>query len=344
VKLEELQAAAGRLGRHPQDHGWREFFRLVEYGLAQSCSVLGDVLLRCAERQPAHSPSHLINLLGISLKRVGPDAFAAFGRSSSPRARLAVLEEMLHAHGSDVVRIVTERRNSFTGARRFLVPQVILGAYFAHHEGDEVTFADFGTGLGIMPRQLNSERLYRRFGADLPWPGGVPRFRRIPLRRLMGVDCGPLPDLEWVQACYGASVYYAGLFEELTYTLAALGDDGSPVEYRELDLLDADALARFLREQPVHAGNLSYVLYEIDPDRRRQVLDTLRAGLREPGLIISTEPRAELTAQGCDVLVYSHDRTTPYRLCTISDGHFKGKVTASQDYAEFIRRYPLAFD
>jgi hypothetical protein len=343
MKIEELKIAAGRLGEHPQDHGWREFFRLIKYALDHSCPELNRLLMECAERQPGHSPSHLINLLGISLKRIRPDALVEINQSPSQKVRLQALRRLLREHAEDVTQIVVERHNSFTAARRFLVPQVILSSYFAQHHVSDLGFVDFGTGLGIMPRQLNSEKLYRAFSADLSWPEGVPRFREIPLRRAMGVDCGPMPDLEWVRACYGASTYYADLFDELMFTLEVLAEDHAPVEYREIDLLNTEALSRFLREHPIHAGNLSYVLYEIDPEHREHVLGTLREGLRAPGLIIVTEPHAELTQQGCYVMAYSHDRTSPYRLCAVSDGHFKGEVTALQDYAEFTARYPILF-
>jgi hypothetical protein len=152
-----------------------------------------------------------------------------------------------------------------------------------------------------------------------------------------------MPDLAWVRACYGASPYYADLFDELMFTLQILDEDGSSAEYREIDLLDTGALVNFLQEHAVHAGNLSYVLYEIDPAHRERVLRTLREGMRDPGLIIVTEPHAELTRQGCDVLVHTRDRSAPYRLCSVSDGHFKGRVTPLSDYAEFTAQYPILY-
>lgn len=48
--------------------------------------------------------------------------------------------------------------------------------------------------------------------------------------------------------------------------------------------------------------------------------------------------------QGCDVLVYCADRPAPYRLCSVSDGHFTGEVTALEDYEEFTEKYPIPYD
>lgn len=342
--FEDLKDAASRLSTHPQDHGWREFFSLLDYGLEESAGELPELLTRCMKRQPAHSPTHLINLFGIALKSVAPDSLAALRQLHSPTERLPALRRLLDEHGEDIVAIVCDRRNSFTGARRFLVPQVILAAYFAKHEITNLGFADFGTGLGIMPRQLNSKRLYETFSPELPWPDGIPTYRPVHIERGYGVDRGPMPDLEWVAACYGTSTYYDGLFTELKQTLEVIEKEGYPATYHELDLLDAQSMTAFLRRHPIHAANLSYVLYEVTPAHRLQILDVLRREMRPPRLIIVTEPHAELTRQGCDVLVYCDDRSTPYHLCTVSDGHFKGEVTALRDYPEFMARYPIKFN
>lgn len=344
MKIEELRAAAERLGTHPQDHGWREFFRLVGHGLGDPAGDLADVLMRCARRRPAHSASHLINLFGISLKSASPGALPLLYSQATPADQAVLLNRLVRERADEIVRTVEARCNSFTGTRRFLVPQVVLGAYFSKNAPDDLCFADFGTGLGIMPRQLNSSRIFAAFNADLRWPGGSPDFQVVPISRTFGVDRSPLPDLQWVRECYGTSAYYDKLFNELTSTLEILEADGNPVDFVEVDLLDTDSLMRFLRDHSIHAGNLSYVLYEMAEDRRRQIVDTIREGLRPPGLLIVTEPHAELSRQGCDVLVYCADRPAPYRLCSVSDGHFTGEVTALEDYEEFTEKYPIPYD
>ncbi|MGK5554319.1 hypothetical protein ACSNOI_22150 [Actinomadura kijaniata] len=344
MQFEQLELTAREMGSHPQDHGWRGFFQLVGHGLARSSAELRGLLTQCISSQPHHSPAHLLTLIGIAVKTVRPEALPAIYRAPTVEERLRLLEEVIRNHGPDIARLVATRRNSFTGARRFLVPQTILSAFFARHRTDDLTFADFGTGLGILPRQLNCETLYRAFAPDLVWEEGVPRFRPIPLRSSLGVDCGPMPDLEWVRSCYGSSDYYAELFAELVFTLDVLAEEGRRSRFHQVDLLDRAALTTFLRDNAVHAGNLSYVLYEIPPDARADLVATLREEMRPPGLLIVTEPRAELTRQGCDVLVYRQGRREPYRLCTVSDGHFKGKVTALEDYREFFARHPVTFE
>ncbi|GLZ02845.1 hypothetical protein Acsp03_03120 [Actinomadura sp. NBRC 104412] len=344
MQFDRFESAAREMGNHPQDHGWRDFYRLVGYGLAAPSAELRRILALCHGSQPAHSATHLISLVGIAIKTVRPDALPLIYRAPSMKERLRLLEETVGEHGDDIRRLVSMRRNSFTGARRFLVPQAILSAFFRGHEGDGITFADFGTGLGILPRQLNCETLYRTFAPDLVWDDGIPRFRPIPLRSSLGVDRGPMPDLEWVRSCYGPSDYYDELFSELTFTLDVLADEGGPVRFHEVDLVDDEALTAFLRDNAVHAGNLSYVLYEISMAMRAKLVRTLREGLRPPGLLIVTEPHGELTRQGCDVLVYCRDRQDPYRVCAVSDGHFKGKVTRLEHYREFFDRHPVTFD
>jgi hypothetical protein len=98
----------------------------------------------------------LLTLLGIALKEIAPGPFESIVTGSSANARLAVLEKTLDHYKAEISKIIRTRQNSFTSARRFLVPQVILSAYFAQQDGQEARFADFGTGLGILPRQLNS--------------------------------------------------------------------------------------------------------------------------------------------------------------------------------------------
>lgn len=340
----EIKAAAALLGNHPQDHGWREFFRLIHRALDEPSPALREVIALSVAQQPSHAASHLINLLGIAIKSLDARRFDELSRPTDVPPRLAMLQELLQEHRAEVVAIISRRRNSFTATRRFLLPQVLLSAFFARHHVPDMCFADFGTGLGIMPRQLNSERLYSMFCTELSWPGGIPRFRTVPVRRTIGVDRGPLPDLAWVRACYGSSNYYTKLWEELLFTLDVLAEERATTEFYELDLLDVSSLTAFLRDNPVHAANLCYVLYEIEPGQREKIIHTLLEGLRPPGIIIVTEPRGELSRQGCDVVVHCQDRSTPYRLCTVSDGHFTGQATPLPDYAEFTAKYPIICD
>ncbi|MCO8277692.1 hypothetical protein M1L60_44675, partial [Actinoplanes sp. TRM 88003] len=207
-----------------------------------------------------------------------------------------------------------------------------------------VNFADLGTGLGVLPRQLNSLILFDRFSADLRWNGRQPLFQPIPLAARHGVDRGPRPDDQWVQACYGATDYYADLYRELELSLDAPEVREASVRYHEFDILERRDLARFVRHHRINAVNLSYVLYEIEPERRALVIEVLRRTLRPPGIIVVTEPVAELTKPGCTVTVYDDSQSSPQRVCLVSDGHFRGDVLPLDDFESFVARHPVLTD
>ena len=68
--------------------------------------------------------------------------------------------------------------NSFTGARRFLLPQVLI-AHFARRRGlREVRFLDLGTGLGVLPRQLNHRTCSTVSRPICPGPAVLPAIWR----------------------------------------------------------------------------------------------------------------------------------------------------------------------
>lgn len=334
-----FQAAARRLGDHPQDHGWRELYRLFAAGLAGGQAPrLAAVVSAARSARPDSGDEHLVTLVGIALRLVADAAFPGLTGSHPVETRLATLERLLATHGDRIVWLVTQRQNSFTSPRRFLVSQLLLARYFNVHQRP-ARVADLGTGLGVLPRQLNSARVFTRFASDLQWPDGVPPFRPIPLQRRYGVDRGPLPDLDWVRACYGPSAYYDERFQELLEVLALPEVAGAEVELVELDFTDPAALREFLTEHRINAVNLCYTLYEIPPPERGRVLSVLRDTLPTPGLIIVTEPNQDLARSGCVVSV--HDTTQPaipwQPVCTVSDGHFRGgRVERLAGYHEFL--------
>ncbi|WNV88532.1 hypothetical protein [Umezawaea sp. Da 62-37] len=340
--LTAVRAAANKLAQHPQDHGWRDLYRLIGFGLSSSSPQLRKLFLENANSQRDSSATHLITLLGISLKIVAVDLFDELRTKDKPESCLDSLEAVLAEHGDHIAAILSSRRNSFTGARRFLVPQVVLGAYFAN--GYPVDFADLGTGLGVLPRQLNAQRLYNTFKTGLRWAGGTPSFQPIPLRSRFGVDQGPLPRIDWVRACYGTSPYYEGLYRELMATFDDPDVRASEVGYSELDLLDTDDLRAFIRRNNINAVNLSYTLYELTPESRTRVIDTLLDVLRPPGVAIVTEPHAELTRPGCTVTVYDQSTASPMTIVTVSDGHFTGRVDPLPDYEQFTTLHPITYE
>jgi hypothetical protein len=344
--VESVLTAARKLGQHPHDHGWRELYRLFAYGLAgeHPAPHLMDVVTKAQARRPTRSPVHLVTLLGIAVQALAGSAFSALASDDQPVAgRLTALDELLARNRPQLDQLLAQRQNSFTAARRFLVPQVLLAAYFARQDRP-ATFADLGTGLGILPRQLNSKALFERYADELAWPAGRPVFQPVPLAGRYGVDRGPLPDLDWVRSCYGPSAYYTAQYHELTEALNLPEMLTAEVHYQALDLTDRDALQRFVTERGINAVNLSYTLYEIEPDPRAGVLDALTGTLREPGLIIVTEPNAELTQPGCTVTIRDRAHPAGLPVCTVSDGHFRGQVTPLAGYQEFLDEYPIRFE
>lgn len=340
--LETLRAAADGLARHPHDHGWRSLYELFLYGLNNSAPQLKCSLTDAYEARPL-SATHLLTLLGIALKANSGDQFAYLVGTQPLIERLSVLESVLRAHSQHISSLLLSRQNSFTCARRFLVPRVLLSAYFAKHGTMNIVFADLGTGLGILPRQLNSRSQYDKFAAELIWPGGVPQYQPLPISSAFGVNRSPMPSLDWVHNCYGLSDYYDTLYHELKVSLNDPEVRQAPVEYHELDLLDETALAMFIREHEINTVNLSYVLYEMEPERRMQVIRIVTRELCPPALLLVTEPREELHREGCVVEVFSDNNLHPLSICFVSDGHFKGHVLPLDDYTQFIRKYPITF-
>lgn len=343
---ERVRVAAGKLGQHPQDHGWREFYRLLAHGLAtpaRELPQLHDLVDSAFAGRPTSSDSHLVALLGIAVKSADPAGFGALVDDRPVADRLARLEAVLSRHRRQVDEVLAHRQNSFTGARRFLVPQVLLAAYFARQD-QPASFADLGTGLGVLPRQLNCKTLFDRYAPDLTWPGGRPAYQPIRFAARYAVDRGPFPDQRWVQTCYGPSAYYTAQFRELTEALELPEVRSVEVGYHELDLTDRVGLGRFLAGHGINAVNLSYTLYELDPASRAGVLDTLAGSLHPPGFAIVTEPAAELAQPGCTVSVRDHADPRLRRVCTVSDGHFTGTVRPLEWFDRFVARYPIRFE
>jgi len=333
-----FRAAAERLGAHPQDHGWRELYRLFAAGLATPPAPrLAELVTAVRAARPDSGDEHLVTLVGIAVRHVAGPTITELVDDRPVAARLRQLEQLLTAHADQVRQLVTGRQNSFTSPRRFLLAQLLLAQYFTTHRRP-ARVADLGTGLGVMPRQLNSPRIFRRFAADLRWPDGVPEYRPIPLAGRYGVDRGPFPDLAWVRTCYGPSGYYRDRFAELLEVLRTPEVATAPVELVELDFTDPVRLRRFLHQHQINAVNLCYTLYELAPPVRARVLSVLRENLPVPGLVIVTEPHQDLTQPGCTVAVF--DTTQPEAglqpVCTVSDGHFLGEVSPREGYDKFL--------
>jgi hypothetical protein len=341
--LEEFRIAARGLGQHPQDHGWRDLYRLFSHGLDRSAPNLAATVMSHYRARPTLSATHLLTLLGIAIKTVAPEDFESIYVATDTASRLDILEGILKQYLREISAIIESRQNSFTSARRFLVPQVLLGAYFSREDVQEVRFADFGTGLGILPRQLNAFGQYDAFAADLVWPSGVPSFQTIPFSERLGVDRGPMPDLNWVHACYGDSDYYTHLYGELLATLSAPEVKAAAVSYKEIDLLNFTSVAEFIHKHKINVANLTYVLYELEQHKRSAIVEMLTRELYPPGVLLISEPHKELHTQGAVVELFHAGDSTPQTLCFITDGHYKGHVLPLDDYDAFVAKYPIEY-
>ncbi|MGH3886077.1 MAG: hypothetical protein ACRDSZ_05790 [Pseudonocardiaceae bacterium] len=343
----EYRLAAASLANHPQDHGWRELYRFLatslEYGRTP---LLTRLFLEHQQNDAQGSPTHAVTLVGIALKTcLSPQAFASLLEPIDMSAKIGRLEMLIRESFDELERILVTRRNSFTGARRFLIPQVLLSAFFRQHREVPCVVADLGTGLGIMPRQLNSEQSFELFAPYLHWPQGIPVFRSFDLAKRFGIDRPPLPTGDWVGNCYGVSNYYRVLYKELCDALAILDVQTVDVTYTAIDIVeDSASLERFLRTHGVNAVSLSYVFYQVSTEARMSVLRTIQSSLVPPFIAVIVEPRGGMLGQqGCTVTVYTHEAPEPVHFCSVSDGHFIGDVSAGTDYMTFTKRYPIDF-
>lgn len=338
MSTSNLSETLSRLRQHPQDHGWRAFFDAIDLLLQQRSAPLQRLLEACVEARPRVSPTHLMTLLGMTVKMVideQPAARELFAEVRPVQHQARALERLLSEHEATITETLLTRQNSFTGVRRFLVPQTLFARYFARQEVGRVNFLDVGTGLGLLPRQLNNRRLFERFAPDLAWPFGIPSYQSIPLGRRYGLDRFPLPDLAWVRHCYGPSYYYDRLFDELLWVLREPVAMSQPVGMTELDILDEELLRAFVREHRIQAVNCSFVLYQYDQAVRSRVIAGIVDELVRPGLLISMEPKGDLTLQGCHVSLFAAGSRTPVAFATVTDSHFVGAVLPGDDYRAF---------
>jgi hypothetical protein len=308
-------------------------------------SSLGRLFAVHYESDPQGSSTHAVILIGIALKTcLKSYEFYSLMEPGATGSKLDKLERTINSNWDELRQIVTTRRNSFTSARRFLIAQVLLSAFFRKHTGVPCVLIDLGTGLGVMPRQINSRSSFEHFAPDLRWPEGIPTFQPFEVTQRFGVDRPPLPTMDWVMSCYGASGYYQSLYDELRSTLAIPDVASAEVRYKAIDLIENDAaLTQLLRAESVNAVHLSHVLYELSTRARGTLLANILANLTPPYIVLVIEPREELRQRGCTVRVYTDDSAEPMEVCAVSGGHFIGQVSHGPDYRKFISRYQIPF-
>ncbi|MGW0748177.1 DUF2332 family protein [Streptomyces sp. NPDC002587] len=332
--------------RHEQgNHGWSVVHESMAVLAGSGSAPTVDRLLESVRRtRPRMSTSHLITLIGIALRTVAaqaPRAEALFSPELSAAERATLLSETLEEHHERITAVLTGRSNSFTGARRFLVPQLLLGSYAAHHAVDAIRLLDMGTGIGLLLRQLNNRVVFDRFAPDLEWSPRQPPYRTIPLVERHGIDAPPLPTLEWIRACHGPSAYYDERFSEVLWSLeqtssADTAADASPV-ISALDILDLPALDGYLRTHRINVVTCNFVFYQYDEATRGEVIATIKEALAPPGLLLSMEPRDGLRRMGARVeahLTGGIGSTGPLHVADVSDAHVLGRATAGPGFTE----------
>ncbi|WP_210586757.1 hypothetical protein [Streptomyces sp. GESEQ-35] len=341
TRKQSLLTALAEMRQHQQgNHGWSLFHEcLSEVARSEASAGLDQLLSAMWQRRPHISDAHAITLLGIAVRQLAlqdrglADVFRA---ELSASRRVPALARALSEQALDVLRLMDSHSNSYTGARRFLLPQLVIGAFAAFRNIRRVRLLDLGTSVGLLPRQLNNKVVYDRFAGDLRWhPAPLP-FRIIPLEFVGGVDRPPLPTLDWVRTCHGPSDYYEQRFEEVQWSLGQAETAGTRMALRPLDILDFPALAAFLRAHHINVVTCSFVLYQYDDDTRNRIVETVMGALGTPGMLLSMEPSHALARMGCVVHAYQDGSTRPLHVADVSDGHFMGTVTVRNGLTELV--------
>ncbi|NUR25404.1 MAG: hypothetical protein HOV83_06065, partial [Catenulispora sp.] len=300
---------------------------------------LHAVLDECWATRPAISNPHLVTLLGIGIREISLrslDVGRLFDGDEDRDKRAEILRKALADDADALTAVVSNSSNSFTGARRFLVPQLLIGEFAARRGLTDVRFLDLGTGIGLMPRQLNNKTVFDRFAADLSIPAQL-RYRPIPLSARHGIDMSPLPTLDWVRACFGPSPYYSDRYRELLWSLDETADVADHVTVDALNLLDREQLAEYIRAHRFNAVCCSFVLYQYDPELRTRIVENIVHSMSGPGVFLSMEPSHGLLRQGCTVTAYLARVPEPLHVADVTDGHFLGAVHAGPDLARFLQ-------
>ncbi|MER6630240.1 hypothetical protein ABT301_18735 [Streptomyces sp. NPDC000987] len=332
-----LREALADMSHHQQgNHGWSAFHEcLAELAGSPDSAPLDDLLSALWRGRPYISDTHAITLLGIAVRHLLRDEGPAevFDPGLPLTRRVTSLARLFQERGDTVARLMESHSNSYTGARRFLLPQLVIGAFAEARGIRRVRLLDLGTSIGLLPRQLNNEVVFRRFAGDLRWNPAAPAFRPIPLELACGVDRAPLPTVEWVRTCHGPSDYYEQRFGEVLWSLEQAARPEHEVLLRPLDLLDSPRLEGFLKSFSFNVVTCNFVLYQYGEDVRRQLVRTVTGALGAPSLLLVMELSHALTRKGCTVHAYRDGSTEPLHIADVSDAHFIGEVTVRPELA-----------
>ncbi|MEU2977640.1 hypothetical protein ABZ678_11695 [Streptomyces hirsutus] len=356
-RKESLREAVADMCHHQQgSHGWSAFHECLGVVAASRHPAGLDRLLASLWRSRPHiSDAHTITLLGIAvrhhLRRLGSPT-EVFDPEQPLAHRASALAHLLETQGHAISRHMESHSNSYTGARRFLLPQLVIGAFAESRGMRGVRLLDLGTSIGLLPRQLNNEVIFRRFAPDLRWHPAAPPYRPIPLDFVCGVDRPPLPTLEWVRTCHGPSDYYEQRLAEVLWSLEQSslkqssreqssperpGNAADEVRLLPLDLLDSPRLAGFLTEHRINVVTCNFVLYQYGSGTREELVRTVMRALGTPGLLLVMEPSHALARKGCTVHAYRDGSTEPLHVADVSDAHFMGDVTVGPGMSVLTR-------
>ncbi|WP_379035998.1 hypothetical protein [Paractinoplanes deccanensis] len=330
------------LRSHPHKQGWQTFYGVLQTAFvdeeAAGRGILTHVTAVHHESRPNATASHYVSLLCIALKGVIGDwrDSPVLDESLDMSQRVKLLTAAAEAGEDEILDIVLTKQNSFSGARRFLVPQIIV-SHFAHRHGIRVRLADLGTGAGLLPRQLNDRASFERFSPDLTWESWKPSFVEVDYEQRWGLDRTSPKEVDWFRQCYGPSAYYDDRYAELVWAFEQEAVKGAALHTENLDLLDAEAVARFVHEHQINVVTCSFVLYQWNPAVRKDVINAVVGSLRAPGLFVSLEPTGDLLTPGASIRVYLPGDSSPIEVGTVSDGHCIGTVAAGPDFDTFRR-------
>jgi len=339
-----VRSALDALRLHPQNHGWLGLYEVLESRFAAEAAEgdgpLHRIIRECDEKRPNLSTSHLVTLLCIAVKGLYGDwrESPVFDGRVSLAEKSDLLATTLTKDEKVVKDQVLTRQNSFSSARRFLVPQVLI-SYFARRHDMPVRLADLGTGAGLMPRQLGSRTNFDRFAPDLTWDGWKPEFVDVPYELRWGVDRPPVEDRSWIRQCYGPSGYYDERYAELDWAFDQPDVKAAAMTSSALDLLEPDSITEFIGAHEFNVVTCSFVLYQYSEDDRRAVAKAVANALPEPGLFVSFEPAGDLYTPGGSIRIYLPGNPMPVEFGQASDGHCMGHVHAGRDYDDFRDRY-----
>ncbi|MEW8048833.1 MAG: hypothetical protein AB2809_00530 [Candidatus Thiodiazotropha sp.] len=317
---------------------WSSFFGgLLSLYKDKNEAVLA--LLEACESNKHHSTTfHSLTVIGMGCKylvdSLGFDEYQAiFDDASDPKPEL--LNSFLKENLERVTELVINGNNSFTSARRFILPQILFSRFFSQ-KSVSVNFADLGTGGGALPKELNNKVLYDKYNKDLIWPGKATYpFMPLNLEKAYGIEKNF--NAAWVRSCFANSNYYDQLYSD--FQDANNSSHDHEVNYVELDALESTALSDFLTQNRINAITCNFMLYQYKNTYKKKIIDAVLSNLSAPYIFLIVDPFEDYAVPGCSVGMYVSEHMEYLNFARISDSHYKGDITPDSDYYLFAGKY-----